>query len=222
MKTFRNCTPTIVLLIMTLAAISSFPAVAQTNEASQWQLKTSLVLVDTNTPFSIDKPSGGEVYAGGNAGLGVSIAVEYRLSDLVGLELGVAYAKSPDVDDNTNGNNDEIGEGPSFMPILAGVNFHLTESNNLDIYIGPRVAFVNFGDFDLDIDGQNTTFDVDDELAWGATAGLSYRFGESRWSMVAEATYLDVDMAITNTSSNEVTINSFDPLMVNLGASYRF
>lgn len=222
MKTFRNCIPTIVLAIMTLAALSSFPAVAQTNEAPQWQLKTSLVLVDTNTPFSIDKPSGGEVYAGGNAELGVSIAVEYRLSDLVGLELGVAYAKSPDIDDNTNGNNDEIGEGPSFMPILAGVNFHLVDSNSFDVYIGPRVAFVNFGDFDLNIDGQNTAFDVADEFAWGATAGLNYRFGESRWSIVVEATYLDVDMEITNTNTNEVSVNSFDPLMVNLGASYRF
>ena len=222
MKTIRIHTPMIVLLLMSLAALSSFSAPASAQDLSRWQMKAGLVLVDTNAPFSIDKPSGGEIHAGGNAALGVSIAIEYRLSNLIGLELAAVYAKSPDVDDTTNGNNDEIGEGPTFFPILAGANFHLLDSDNADLYVGPRVAFINFGDFDLDIDGQRTSFDVDDEFAWGATVGFNYRIGESRWSIVAEATYLDADMEISESGSDISTVTSFDPLFVNLGASYHF
>lgn len=222
MKTICNNTAMILLLAMTFAAVSSFPSLAAAEEQSPWQLKASLVLVDTSDPFAIDKPSGGQVHAGGNAELGASIAIEYRLSDLIGLELAAVYAKSPDVDDTVNGNNDEIGEGPGFFPILAGANFHLVNTERLDFYVGSRIAFVSFGDFDLNIDGQNTAFDVSDEFAWGATAGFSYQLGDSRWSFIAEATYLDVDMEITEKGTSNSVVNNFDPLMFNLGASYRF
>lgn len=222
MKTLRNNIPMIVLAALTMAAITSFPPVAQAEEASRWTVKAGIALVDTSKPFAIDKPSGGQVHAGGNAELGATIAVEYRMSRLIGLELATVYAKSPDVDDTTNGNNDEIGAGPSFFPIIAGANFHLMESDKLDVYVGPRVAFVKFGDFDLDIDGQQTTFEVEDDFAWGATAGINYQIGDGRWSLVAEATYLDIDMEITQQGSSTSVMNAFDPLIVNLGASYRF
>jgi len=212
----------IVFGMMTFAVLTSLSTTAQAEEPSRWTVKTGIILVDASTPFSIDKPSGGQVYAGGNAEIGVSIAMEYRLSDLIGLELGAAYAKSPDIDDSTNENNDELGEGPSFLPLTFGANFYLMESEQFEVYVGPRVAFVQFGDFDLDIDGVSTAFDVDDEFAWGATAGMNYRFGDSRWSFVAEATYLDVDMTITEQGTAEVTTSEFDPLMFNLGVSYRF
>lgn len=222
MKTLRNHIPLVLMVILTIAAISSFPSIAKAEEPSRWQIKTGVVLVDADEPFSVDKPSGGQVSAGGNAELGVALAVEYQWSELIGIEVGIAYAKSPDVDDTVNGNNDEIGEGPGFLPLSTGVNFHLVSSENIDFYVGPRIAYVMFGDFELDIDGQNTEFEVDDELAWGATMGLNYRFGDSRWSLLAEATYLDVDMTISEEGVENPTTSSFDPLMVNLGLSYRF
>lgn len=222
MKTLRNHIPLVLMVILTIAAISSFPRIAKAEEPSRWQIKTGVVLVDADEPFSVDKPSGGQVSAGGNAELGVALAVEYQWSELIGIEVGIAYAKSPDVDDTVNGNNDEIGEGPGFLPLSTGVNFHLVSSENIDFYVGPRIAYVMFGDFELDIDGQNTEFEVDDELAWGATMGLNYRFGDSRWSLLAEATYLDVDMTISEEGVENPTTSSFDPLMVNLGLSYRF
>ena len=222
MKTLRNQIPIALLILFAMAAVSSFPRIADAEEMRRWQVKTSAVLVDANDPFSVDKPSGGTVYAGGTAELGVALAVEYRWSNRIGVELGAAYAKSPDVDDTTNGNSEEIGEGPSFLPVVAGLNFHIVDSDSIDFYVGPRVAYVAFGDFDLDIDGQNASFEVDDEFAWGATAGFNYRFGDSRWSLVAEATYLNVDMNVSERGASNVTSTSFDPLMVNLGASYRF
>ena len=222
MKTIQNRVPMIVMGMMTFAVIASISAPAHAEEASRWNVKSSIVLVDANDPFSYTKPGGGEVHAGGNAELGISFAAEYRVTDLIGLEFGALYAKSPDVNDKTNANNDEIGEGPSFFPLMGGVNLHLMDTKKLDLYVGPRIAFVNFGNFDLDIDGQSTDFEVDSEFAWGATAGLNYQFGNSRWAFVAEATYLDVDMKVTERGTDNVSTVGFDPLMVNLGASYRF
>lgn len=223
MKTIRNQTPMIVLIMMTLAAFSSFPEVSHAaDESSHWTLKTALVLVDADKPFLIDTPSGGRVQAGGNAELGAMISLEYRWSNLIGLELGIAYAKSPNIDDKTNGDSEFLGEGPGFLPIFAGANLHLVDSDNLSVYVGPRVAYVNFSDFNLDIDGLRTNFDADNEFAWGATAGLAYRFTQSRWSLIAEATYLDVDMTVTQPGTSNRSVGSFDPLIVNLGMSYDF
>jgi len=207
---------------MAVAAISSFPLPVKADDPSPWQVKTSLILIDTKDPFAIDKPSGGAVYAGGNAELGISLGVEYRLSDLVGLEVGMAYAKSPEVTDTANDNNDELGEGPSFLPILVGANFHIVDTGTFDLYVGPRIGYVNFGDFDLDVDGQQRFYDVSGEFAWGAMAGFAYGFGDSSWSLVAEATYLDVDMKITERGTSNTVTSQFDPLMVNLGVAYRF
>ena len=222
MKAFRTHTPLIVLLAMTLAALSSFSAECRADETTPWKLKTGVILLNSDDPFAVTAPSGGRIHAGGNAELGIGVALEYRLSSLIGLELATVYAKTPDVDYDATGSNDTIGEGPGFLPLMAGANFHLRDTANLDLYVGPRIAYVNFGNFELDIDGQSTAFDVADEFAWGATAGLNYRFGNSRWSFVAEATHLDVDMEITERETHETTVNSFDPLMVNLGVSYGF
>ena len=222
MKALRNHIPMTLLVVLTIAAISSFTRSANAEETSRWQVKTGIVLVDASEPFSVDKPGGGQVSAGGNAELGVTFAIEYQWTELVGIEFGLTYAKSPDVDDPVNGNNDEIGEGPGFLPLTTGLSFHLASSENFDLYVGPRIAYVMFGDFDLDIDGQNTRFEVDDEFAWGAAMGLNYRFGDSPWSLLAEATYLDLDMTIAEQGAANATTSSFDPLMVNLGVSYGF
>ncbi len=222
MKHLRSNIVATVMFAMTVAVVSSLPLTAQADEPSRWNLKGGLVLIDTSDPFAIDKPSGGQVHAGGNAALGAFVGIEYRLSNLIGLELAASYGKSPDVNDSSNANNDEIGGGPGFVPVLAGANFHFKNTGNIDIYAGPRIAFVSFGDFDLDIDGQKTRFEVDDDFAWGATAGIDYRFGDSRWSLIAEVTYLDVDMEISERGSTSTVTTQFDPLIVNLGASFRF
>ena len=222
MNTAKKNPLTIGLCIVTLATLGGLSSTSHADDTLGWQLKSGLMLVDASNPFVVETPSGGKVQAGGNAEIGTMLALEYRLSNRIGLEIGVAYAESPDIDDDINGNGDSIGEGPGFLPIYAGANFYVMDSKHLDVYLGPRVAFVTFGDFDLDIEGQRTQFEVDGEWAWGATAGIDYRFGESRWSVTAEATYLNVDMEITNESTRVVSSNQFDPLMITLGATFRF
>ncbi|GEM_PF-1299019 len=222
MKAVCNRIPLTLMVLLTLAAVSSFENVANAEEPTRWSIKTSLVLVDADEPFSVQTPGGGRVSAGGNAELGVALAIEYRWSDLLGIEFGAAYARSPEVESSVNSSNEEIGEGPGFLPLSAGVNLYLLNTESAEFYVGPRVAYVMFGDFDLDLDGQSTAFEVDDKFAWGATIGFNYRFGGSRWSLLAEANYLDVDMSISERDVAGATTVSFDPLTVNLGVSYRF
>ena len=217
MKTLYRHIP---IALATAATLFNMPSESLADDATPWALKGSLVLVDADETFSVDKPTGGELFAGG-VEVGALFALEYRHSRHLGFEIGIGYAKTPDIDEELD-NGDTVGEGPEFVPVLAGLNFHLTDTDKLDVYIGPRAAYVNFGSFDLELDGESTSYDVDNDFAWGAAAGLSYRFNESRWSVIAEVTYLDVDMKITEAGSNTSTISEYDPLILNVGATYRF
>ena len=222
MKSLRNYIPMTLLVLLVIAAIHGFPRVAHAQGKPQWTVKAGLALVDTSAPFAVDKPSGGQVHAGGNAELGLNIALQYRWSELVSLELATVYARSPNVNDATNGNNDQIGEGPDFFPLMAGANLHLVDTADVDFYVGPRVAFVHFGDFDLNIDGDNRAFDVNDEFAWGASAGVNYRIGDGRWSLLAEVTVLEFDMTVKERRSGNSYTSGYDPLLVNFGVTYSF
>ncbi len=222
MSALRNTITITFMLGACAVGIESCSPKSYASDAPRWELKTGLVLVDTDEPFAVDKPSGGRVEAGGNAALGWAIGLEYRATNLIGYEVGLAYAKTPDVDDTADTNRNELGEGPSFMPLMAGVNFHFLDSDQFDVYAGPRIAYVRFGDVDLDVDGQSTAFDIDSELAWGASGGFTYRFGESRWAVTAQATYLDLDMEITQRDTAEDVTIGVNPLMLTLGASFRF
>ncbi len=222
MKTVRDNTPMFVLFLMTCAALASFAPIAQAEDFSRWELKTTAVVVDAGKAYSMDQAFGGQVQADGDVEIGIGIAVEYRLNDLVSLELARVSATSMDIDYSANGNNAQIGEGVSFIPILLGANFHLIDTNQIDVYAGPRVAHVNFGGFTHEIGGQTVAVDVDNEFGWGATAGLKYQFGDSAWSLLTEVTYVDVDMKATNRGTDETFVHGFNPLLVTVGLSHRF
>ncbi len=222
MKTIRDNTPLLVLFLMTCAALASSPQIAQADDFSRWELKTSVVAVDAGKAYSMNQPFGGQIQADGDIEFGLGIAIEYRLNDLVSLELARVTETAMDIDYRANGNSTQIGEGVSFLPILAGANFHFIKTNQFDAYAGPRIAYVNFGGFTHDIDGQTVALDVDNEFGWGATAGLKYQFGDSAWSLLTEVTYVDVDMKATNLGTGESFVNGFNPLMVTVGLSHRF
>ncbi len=222
MKNLQNNIPFILMLAMTLAAVSSFPSVVHGEELSRWELKTSAVLVDAGKNAALDQPAGGQTQADGDVELGLGIAIEYRLSDRVSLELARVSATAMDLSYRLNGESTAVGEGIRFMPILAGANLHLLQSERVSLYAGPRVAYVNFGGFSTAIDGETTAYEIDNEFGWGAVAGAKYQFGDSAWSLLVEASYLDVDTEITPGNGAETIVDSFNPLMLTIGLSHRF
>jgi outer membrane protein W len=192
-------------------------------EEPLWNLRFRGAIVSSNEAFSVDNSAGGSTIAGGNAAPGIGVAAERRFTDRYGLELATLFAKVPDTEvTDSTGQDTEVDEGPSFAPISVSFNVHLTPERKVDIYVAPTVAFVMFGDFDLEVDGQTTKYETDDEVAWGASAGADIRLGE-RWSFNVALSYLDTDMEVTEIGSDaDPVVVSFDPLIVSAGATLRF
>lgn len=206
---------------MALASVVPQPTLAQ---ETGWQLRMRGTVVDSDQRFSIMDSDGTEVIAGGNAGLGAGIALEYRFTEHLGVELGASFAEVPEFESDRTSSDGRtvIGDGPSFAPLTAALNIHLSPDRRADVYFAPTVAFIEFGDFDLEIDGQTRSYEVDNELAFGGTVGVDVQLGDSAWAINGAVTYLDTDMEITDTATGDVIELSFDPLMFQAGVTFSF
>ena len=222
MKALQSKIPFALMLALACAAITSFPSISQAEEFSRWELKTSAVIVTADKNTAIDEPAGGQYQSDGDAQVGLGVAVEYHYTDLISFEVARVSATAMDIDYTAGDARTSQGEGIRFMPILAGANFHFLNSKNLDLFAGPRVAFVNFGGFSTEINGETVNFKVENETAWGAVAGAKYKFGDGTWALLAEMTYLDVDTEITRSDNLETFVDSYNPLMMTIGLTHRF
>jgi hypothetical protein len=59
-------------------------------------------------------------------------------------------------------------------------------------------------------------------VAWGGTIGFDVGLGVGSWSFNAAATYLSSDMEVTERGSSDTVVVPYDPLMVQLGATFAF
>jgi outer membrane protein W len=214
MGNLKQLTAALFVLIIAGAAYAEEP---------QWNLRFRGAVVSSDEAFAVDNSAGGSTIAGGNAALGVGVAVERRLSDRFGIELAAMFAKVPDTDvTDSHGQAAEIDEGPGFAPVSLSCNIHLTPERKVDAYVGPTVAFVTFGDFDLEVDEEILSYEADNEFAWGVSAGADIHLGQ-RWSLHMAVSYLDLDMAVSEVGSADgPVVIGFDPLIVSAGATLRF
>ena len=93
---------------------------------------------------------------------GYNFGVEFRTGSLLGIELDYLYAEE-DVESDAAG---VLGE-TTFQPISATLNFHLPVPT-LDLYGGPTVAYVNWGDMKVP---SSPDVKIDAETAFGLSAG---------------------------------------------------
>jgi hypothetical protein len=169
-----------------------------------------------------------------DSALGFGIDYEYRWSDLLGFSLSASSVRH-DVELHLGGDTwliDEItGEllfsGPinesgvvgdvSATPVTLGVHFHLNNGGRSDIYAGPLLAFVLFGD--LDVEGESTSFQND--FTYGVVFGIDIPFRDSPWSFNGKLQYLDATADIEDSAGGGELL-SLRPVSLQLGTAYRF
>ncbi len=214
------------LIALTLLALLALPTTASAQDAS-WQLRFGGLWVDPDVSFSDLDSDGDRVEASANGDIGVSLAFERRFSPRLGLEIGALFSQ-PDIILDANfadGLQFSVSEGVSFGAITAGLNIHLAPDKAVDLYFGPLLAHVFYGDLGLrvlvggGVIGQD--FIGSDEFAFGAQVGTDIAFGDSSWSLNLAAKYLDTSLEVTG-DDGEVNDLGFDPLILGMGFGYRF
>lgn len=165
-----------------------------------------------------------------DSAFGFCLDFEQKLTDLVGLGVTLMYSE-PDitldatgtaqiVDDLTGTVLLEFTESASMtgsgdmMPLLIGPNFHFGPSEKVDLYAGPFIGYVFYGD--VTIEGESTS--VKDDFTYGAVMGLDVPFGEKGLAFSASARYM-VTEAEPRDDNQALDI---DPVTFLAGLGYSF
>jgi outer membrane protein W len=210
---------TLLIAIAWLAGAAA-PAAAE----NAWQLKLSGV--------SAQSTAGG----GSNSSLGGGLALEYRATPRIGVELG---ALTTDFESETSIDFFEVSivteSDLRITPLLARLNVHLTPGRRADLYLGPVAGYVLMSDLTqrftvpgLELEAIGVDFEIptEDQFTWGAHVGLDVRLGRGNSFLTAGATYLDLPLEVQAIGIPEEAVETistdFDPLVVHLGYSYRF
>lgn len=122
---------------------------------------------------------------------------ERRLNNWLGLSFGTSVSHY-DMDLFIGGEGGEFGELKS-NPITGNLLIHpIPPDSAFDIYFGAGVAYVLYQDVDVDpafrgLLGENSVA-TDDDLTWGAQAGMNIKFGDSHLGLGIDAKYVSTSL----------------------------
>lgn len=166
-----------------------------------------------------------------DSAFGFCLDYEHRFSDRFGL--GVTVMRS-DHDLNARGTgtiqviDDATGvvlldmtveaaarASVDMTPLLLGANFHFPTGNNVDVYAGPFVGYVTYGD--LVFEGERTTLKSD--VAYGGALGLDVPVGGGKMAISAAVRYMIASVEPDEPGSERLDA---DPFTVSFGVGYKF
>jgi outer membrane protein W len=145
--------------------------------------------------------------------VGWNLGFEWHFIRLLGVEVDYVNANQ-DVDFGgvTIGDTD-------FSPLTATLNFHLVATEHFDFYLGPSYSWVNWGDVELNEEGEGLLstngLAADSDTAWGV--GLGFDAGWEHFKFTAGARYINTSLVLPG--EGEVEVN---PIVVRLGVAFTF
>lgn len=209
-----------------LALATGGQAMAQTQNGRGWQLALS--------GASIQSTSGGDLASA----LGVGLDLQYRISPRLGVGLGIATGEleSELEIDFFDAGRFVIESTMRATPVLARLDLHLTPGRRADLYLGPVVGHVRYGDVETEISGDILggepvpvmRLETRDGFAWGAHIGVDVPIGSRGAFFTADATYLQAEVEAEGFEDPEDFEEGGDlefdlnPLITRIGFGYRF
>ncbi len=205
------------------------PKWSQAADAPDWRVRFGGAWTDIDVSFlETDRDDGSTLSVDGEASYGLALSVERRLSDAVGVEVGVDWAK-PDIVlwvDIPDYGPITLSDTLDLLTYRASLNLHVLRSESVDLYLGPAMAWISTGgglNFSTTVEGQTASLQAatGSDWAWGGLAGLDVVIADA-WTVNCSVSYLKADLDITDVEDGSSTSLDLDPLTVRLGFGVRF
>jgi hypothetical protein len=151
-----------------------------------WRLRFFAAGFDPDLDTTVTNSDGDDIRVTADTDLGYGVSLEYRFSDLVGLELGVS-AGDPDVELSAEVppfGDVLLSDSLSTRVVTLDVDFHLTPgSPSLDFYLGAGIADVSYGDLHyVGPDDEPLDLRISGDYTWSAKVGLDIALGgNGKW-----------------------------------------
>ncbi len=224
MKTFTRTPLFVVALALALTGAAS-AAVPEQEEG--WRIRANGFWVDGGGIERTDVPH--FWYSSDDAGAGLGVNGEYRISPYLGVEMGLMAGAETDMvfvastgPEGTFLASDTL----AMSAVCAGLNVHLSPNTRADVYLGPMVAYVNYeniaaGSFGPGpIDRYYAEVRFENDLAFGASLGLDVPVGKGGWLFNANVRYIASELDGSGPGPRQTV--DHDPLFVGVGFGYRF
>lgn len=225
------------ILLVGLACLTALSTASLAAAADgQWHLRAHAAWVSPDLSWQMSPAPGDLVKIDAASSWGLGISGEYQFSDLLGIELGVMRS-SPDVDIQVDDAVLDVtvraSDGLTMTPLTLGLNFHVTPTRSFDLYLGPYLAYVLYGDLEwrvnetivdggvpIDFD-QSLRMSIANDLAYGAVAGADIPLGPEGWYFSGTLKYLATELDASEPEGDSENL-SLDPLIVAIGFRYSF
>ncbi len=163
-----------------------------------------------------DLTEAGETLEADNA-VGVSLGYEHVFIDRIGLDFNLAFSKH-DLEISSPIQSGTVGDVDMFMPVTAGVNFHLIRNNIVDFYAGPFAGYVLYGDIDP-TESDLAVVSIENDFAFGGVVGLDVSLTGKGLILTSALKYIQTTAEPEVPSFSEIDI---DPWVIQVGLGFRF
>jgi outer membrane protein W len=148
-----------------------------------------------------------------DSAVGFQASFEYMVTDQIGVEPAIALTNH-DVTVKEAGMPDVALGDIDLFALTANVNFHVVQSDSVDLFVGPTVGYAFWGDLKTDLQ----SFSVDGQFVYGFNVGVDVPFGEGDWAFSAAMNYLSADVSFGGDSPDL----GVSPIQLKAGVSYKF
>ena len=202
-------------------AILAFSAPASAQEhhdgftARVWAGSAGRYVLNDNDPFTSPGFGTAELKVNGSA-IGFGGDIEYRASRWIGLVGAFGYTKF-DVDfTTTNAPGTVSTQKFGVMPLMLALNLHVIHARQINVWVGPQIAYVMFPDnLSYAVGGSTFTYAPSGVFSKkGFVVGTDVRLGGG-WALNGAFRWQDAD----GDSDSHLTV---DPTFVTLGFAKRF
>lgn len=187
-----------------------------------WRLRVNGSVIDADGRADIRGDDGGRIRSSVDVGGGLGVSGEYRFHPYLGVELGLLAAGALDTRVRVEESGQVLAavDALAFRPLTAGLNIHPWTGRRGDLYLGPLVAFTQYGNLTFAVDGQRAEVRIDDDFCFGGVVGLDVAVGR-RWLFNANVKYLATDLTGKEDGADRFRVG-FNPIITGVGFGYRF
>jgi len=159
---------------------------------------------------------------------GFAVDYEYRHSDVLGIGASLARTEiGMDIRHYVALQYPPHYSGDITMfPLTLSPRFHLVRHEALDVYCGPLLGYVFYGDLKTEDYGRGAnSYRVKDGFTYGALAGLDVPLGQGNWLITSSVRYLKTEADLDEPYQHVEDMDAvfvIDPIVFRVGIGYRF
>jgi outer membrane protein W len=169
----------------------------------------------------------GDLTIEADSAFGGFFGFEYMFTDLFGLDATLLYANH-DIDGTLDVDSDGVPfyekatlAEVSNMPLFISGHFHFMQDGPVDLYAGPTLAYVMYGDLEFKpIADEEEDIPLEDDFGFGAVFGVDVPFGtDNNWMFNSKIRYIRTGAETDEVDSVTVDI---DPWIIEIGVGVKF